>query len=66
MSRGITAREWTSGESNITCLKTHSPRWLLIMEKILLQAGYMGTYVEAVFTENYRPTVAQATEQPFF
>ena len=26
---------------------------------------YKGTYVEAVFTKNYQPTVAQATEQPF-
>ena len=26
----------------------------------------MGTYVEAVLIEKYQPTVAQATEQPFF
>ena len=32
----------------------------------MMQAGYMGTYVEAVFTENYQPTVTQATQQPFF
>ena len=32
----------------------------------MIQAGYMDTYVEAVFKENYQPTVVQATEQPFF
>ena len=32
----------------------------------MIQAGYMGTYVEAVFTENYQPIVAQVTHQPFF
>ena len=47
-----------------------TPVKLLFHPRVVLRlpAYYhkLGTYVKAVFTENYQPTVAQATMQPFF
>ena len=65
---GITARENGQAENTINVPEnTMSSLAVNHGEGLtMIQAGCMGTYVEAVFTGNNQPTVAQATEQPLF